>query len=263
MFSQEVTVGKIPILAVVVALLIGQGFGLYVWWVYTTKKPIVQIADVVRTTVVEKTTFDPEYHKAIGQRFLWNIGNWNRWNLARQMSVAMGMGDEQVVTALRGRYLQYGAMAERLRVVRRSVIEDAAFGWADPDTGVSQHRYLVRTDEWWSGTPQDPRWEDITLQMKNRSSRESGYAAMAVVIGMKSRDLTEAIMAERGLTVEQLRRELETDRSMRVQNQAAEPAVTIDGAVPTEEASDEASDNDLEADSPAGVPEPLDQEAHP
>jgi len=227
MMVNEVSFGKWPLIAVLAALITGQLFGGYVLWAVSTKQAMVQVPEVTHVAVATPKYFDESYHLAVGQRFVWSLGNWNRWNVSRQIGLAMQLADAGLVPALRLRYAQYNALANRMRVARRTNIEDAASNWSDATAGTSQHRYLVRIDEWWSGSPQVPQWEQITLQMISRSSSDAGWNPLAKVTGMSVVNITKTIMAERGYTAEGLRRELELDLHLRL-NSEPEEAVLVE-----------------------------------
>jgi hypothetical protein len=195
-FRDQITLGKLPIILVMVTLLVSIGLSAISYVLLATHPGIVQRPEVHAPILIPVKRFDPEYHRAIGQKFIMSFGCWNRFNLERQMVYAISMADESIHDRLRAEYSRESDLAKKMKISRQTVIEDVSQKWVEPKTGESQFSFLVRVNEWWGGTAQDPRWFLYHIQIRDVEPT-TDTRIVALVTGFVLTDITDRVLKDR------------------------------------------------------------------
>lgn len=201
MLRDQTTLGKFPWIVVMVAITTANVLAGMTYYVYASRPGIIQHPEIFSPVLVNPKQFDPDYHIAVGQRFLNTLENYNRFNFQRQMGNAGEMVAEPVRRALYQRYLSNEAFVTKMKVTRKPAIEKTEVSRVDKRHQVTDVAYLVRMDEWWSGVKQFPSWSWVTLRIAETTATASDRLA-AQIESYDSRDVTDAVMKERGLSTE-------------------------------------------------------------
>ena len=197
----QLLLGKIPLVMVISSLFFSCGVNLFSFSLLAQHPGIIQNKEIREPQIVAPKAFDPMYQRAIGQRWIKSYGCWNRWNLESQITYARGLSSEKLALEVGLRLNRFQTLANRLRITRQTTIEDVFSRWDDEKIRQSQFAYLVRVDEWWAGTPQDPQWFMYSLQFEDVPADDKSRI-VANVIGFSSVEVTDKVLADRHTTID-------------------------------------------------------------
>ena len=185
MFSDQLTLGRIPLVLVSCAI----GFALVVlvatYRVIAVYPPTIQVPGVKHEFETGIYSYNADYHVAFGRRFLKIYGRWNNYNFERQMLFAMDMASDVFRGRIQERYAKESAIATTLKITHMAFVRSCQIVTKDPGNRSSQVEYLVEEREWYAGTPSGtPHWYKTTLAIRDINV-EKAEIYLCVVDGME------------------------------------------------------------------------------
>lgn len=190
-FRDQLTLGRLPLLLVLGTIAASVMVLLQGFRVLNGTPPVLQLPDVTAVSRVEPYRFNEDYCTAFGAQFIRVFGNWNRYNMERQLLITRSMGSNAFKQQMQ-EYLASNMVSwQKLRATRMSRPIETKLNWIDHAKRQCELLYLVRQNEWWGGQLQSSKLIIYTLEIGAQSG-DADNPYLVEILGMSAKDVTPA-----------------------------------------------------------------------